>query len=128
MKTAGESAWNAIKNIRAHFAAHLDVAREDGNADQERGARALLEDLDVLRAHVEYEADRIEAAIEADRAQHVKHEPRDWFTQGVYPSCSCGYVPLNNADLIDHWHANGIEWIDEHGHLVSRPYNGGTEA
>lgn len=60
--------------------------------------------------------------VERDRAHHVKHEPRDWFTRGVYPWCSCGYVPLNNADLTDHWHENGIEWVDEHGRLVSRPY------
>lgn len=66
---ADERAWDAIKRVRAHFAAHLDVAREDGNAERERGARALLEDLDVLRVRVEYGADRIEAAIEADRAQ-----------------------------------------------------------
>ena len=84
MKTADERAWDAIKSIRAHFAAHLDVAREDGNADQERGARALLEDLDVLRMRVEYEADRIAAAIEADRAQreHPMSDPlielREW--------------------------------------------------
>lgn len=48
----------------------------------------------------------------------AEHEPRDWFARGTYPSCSCGFAPRDNGQLIAHWRAHGIRWIDRGGRLV----------
>lgn len=50
-------------------------------------------------------------------ANGQQHSPRDWFTRGAYPSCSCGFTPNNNRALAEHWSANGMRWIDDHGTL-----------
>jgi len=49
-----------------------------------------------------------------------EHRPRDWFTRGVFPSCSCGFAPRDNAQLIAHWRSLGGEWVDIHGTLTWR--------
>jgi len=53
-------------------------------------------------------------ALEVSRA----HSPKDWFTRGVFPSCSCGYAPGDNAFLTAHWAGLGIQWADHRGQLV----------
>jgi hypothetical protein len=50
-----------------------------------------------------------------------KHAPRDWFTRGMYPSCSCGFAPRDNRKLIEHWAGHGIRWVSEQGKLVAHP-------
>ena len=40
------------------------------------------------------------------------HEPRNWFTRGVHPSCTCGFTPRNNIKLNQHWADLGFRWID----------------
>lgn len=48
----------------------------------------------------------------------MNHEPVDWFTRGVYPSCSCGFDSHDNLALIAHWREQGIRYVDEQGRLV----------
>lgn len=48
----------------------------------------------------------------------MEHTPVNWFTIGVYPSCSCGFDPHDNARLVAHWAEHGLRWVDEHGTLT----------
>lgn len=46
--------WQAASRINEHFAAHMAVAREDGNESAYRGAHSLARDLRVLIGHEDY--------------------------------------------------------------------------
>jgi hypothetical protein len=54
-----------------------------------------------------------------------EHRPVNWFTRGVYPSCSCGFAPRNNTALNEHWADKGIRYVDVGGvvkaHSAERP-------
>lgn len=39
------------------------------------------------------------------------HRPVNWFTQGTYPSCSCGFAPEDNIALNKHWKDHGISYV-----------------
>lgn len=43
-----------------------------------------------------------------------------WFSSTVWPTCACGFAPMDNARLRDHWAAAGFKVVDEGGHLVKR--------
>jgi hypothetical protein len=89
----------------------VDLALTDTDATAE-DVRAILRMSDV-------EADTlIEQLTRArDEARGVRHEPLNWFTEGVYPSCTCGFNPMDNRALIEHWSAHGTQWVDNHGML-----------
>lgn len=84
---------------------------------------------DIIRQAVEeYDAltDQDVAGWIEDLARRIdtqtaaaEHSPRDWFTRGRFPSCSCGLDPHDNAKLIAHWAENGIRWVDEQGRLTA---------
>ena len=72
----------------------------------------------------------------------AEHLPVNWFTVGVYPSCSCGFTPANNIMLVDHWAEHGAQFVDDGGRLTQmniwspvskhqpierRPLNGGVQ-
>ena len=46
-----------------------------------------------------------------------EHAPVNWFLPATFPSCSCGYDPKKNSQLIGHWRELGIRWYDDHGTL-----------
>lgn len=90
----------------------------------------LIEATGILRQWREHMDADVEDAIETVLAalysknlpvrssSELEHQPRDWFTPSVYPSCSCGYHPGNNTELIAHWNDNGIRWVEDHGTFV----------
>jgi hypothetical protein len=41
------------------------------------------------------------------------HSPVRWFERGVYPECSCGFAPHDNALLYRHWAEFGISWYHD---------------
>jgi len=49
-----------------------------------------------------------------------EHSPRYWTAPGVWPECSCGFAPRDNALLYQHWASHGLEWYSDGGQLHSR--------
>jgi len=54
-------------------------------------------------------------------AAELAHQPVDWWTRGVFPSCSCGFSPQDNRALNDHWRSVGGKWADVSGQLTWTP-------
>lgn len=57
-----------------------------------------------------------------------EHSPVHWHTPGVWPSCSCGVAPRDNAKLTAHWAEHGIRWVDDHGKLTPYPLESSAPA
>ena len=48
----------------------------------------------------------------------MEHYPVNWFTRGIFPSCSCGFTPRDNSKLIAHWGDLGFKFVDIGGTLT----------
>jgi hypothetical protein len=60
-------------------------------------------------------------AYEPEIAEAAKqHSPKDWWSRGRYPYCSCGYAPRDNGLLNAHWAEHGLVWYEDHGQLKYR--------
>lgn len=44
-----------------------------------------------------------------------------WFVPGVWPRCTCGFAPRNNAELNAHWAERGFRVVDIGGRLTKIP-------